>query len=766
MIRRDLARIQECWHIHAQLSQIKQLTMSWTPTIKSFDLGDGRSITLETGRLARQADGSILLRMGKAALLCTVVSAHEPRENASFFPLSVDYQEKFFSNGRIPGSFQRREGRLNDDEILISRLVDRALRPLFPDDYYNDTQVIINIFSFDPEVKTDALAGLAASAALSVSDIPFAGPIAECRVARIDGEFIVNPRTSDLERADLEVIVGATEKDVTMVEGEADQCSEEDLVEAIKVGHEAIKRMCQLQNEMAAEIGKPKREIVAFQENEEMLAKVEDFASDRILEIARGALPKHVRKERLSEVKADFMETLGEEPDADDVAFAKRYLKKVEKKVIRNMILDEQIRLDGRRLDEVRPLHIEVDLFDSPHGCSLFSRGETQAIASVTMGVKSDAQLIDRPTGVTFNKFMLHYTFPPYCTGEVKPIRGVSRREVGHGNLAMRSLKQVMPSEEDNPYTIRVTSDVLESNGSSSMATVCSGSLALMDAGIPIKGAVSGIAMGMISDGSRVAVLTDILGDEDHLGDMDFKVTGTAEGICAVQMDIKVDGLPYEVLRAALQQANRGRLHILEQMNEVIDAPRTEPKSHAPRIERLVVPLEYVGMIIGPGGKHIQELQRETETNINIEEIDSKTAEVLVYSNDADNMKKCVDYLRLLTSEPEIGEVYEGTVTSIKEFGAFVEILPKKEGLLHISEISWSRLPSMEGIFEPGDKVKVKLLNIENGKFKLSRKVLLEKPEGYVERPPRPPRDRNDRRGGGRRDDRRGGGRYDDRNRR
>ena len=728
--------------------------MSWQVFSKSIDLGDGKIITIETGKMARQADGAVLIRQGDTALLATVVSAKELRDGVSFFPLSVDYQEKFASAGRIPGGFLRREGRLSTHEILISRLVDRTLRPLFPDHYRFDTQVMLSLISQDANIMPDALTGLAASAALSISDIPFAGPISEVRVAFVNGEYIVNPYNSEMENAKLDIIIGATEANIMMVEGEATECSEEELVEAIKIGHEAIKVHCRVQNELREMCGKPKREIEEPLEDEEIKDLVKKFAAERILEIARGGLEKHERKEGFDAIKKELVESFGEEPDEEKLGLAKDYFKKLEKEVIREMMLGEKRRLDGRKFDEVRPLNIEIDLFAAPHGCSLFCRGETQALATVTLGTKRDEQMIDKASGLEFSKFLLHYNFPAFSTGETRPNRGPGRREIGHGNLAERSLRQVMPLDDDNPYTVRIVSDILESNGSSSMATVCAGSLALMDAGVPTSGGVSGIAMGLISDGERVAVLSDILGDEDHLGDMDFKVTGTQNGICAVQMDIKVDGLPYEVLINALKQAKEGRLHILNEMNGVIDAPRPEPKPHAPRIEQLTISKEYIGAVIGPGGKIIQELQEVTQTVINIEEVDGKGI-VTIASENKENIEAAKAKIRAITAEPEVGEVYEAIVKTVMPYGAFVEFIPGKEGLLHISEISWKRLESMDDVFNVGDKVKVKLLGIDSrsGKFKLSRKVLLDNPYGDGDRG-------GDRRGGDRRGgDRRGGNR-------
>ncbi len=713
--------------------------MNWQTVTKTIDLGDGKVISIETGKMARQADGAILLRMGKLALLATVVSSKEVREGQGFFPLSVDYQERFASTGRIPGSFQRREGRLGDHEILISRLVDRTIRPLFPDGYLNETQVIVTMLSADENIESDALAGFAASAALTISDIPFDGPISEVRVVRKEGAFIVNPYKEELEGVDMDIIMGATEENVMMVEGEMSECSEEDLVEAIKVGHEVIKQMCQVQNELRAEAGKEKREVIPVEIDEALMQQIADLAKEKIYEVAKSGSEKHERKEKFKaieeEVVAHFEAQVeeGEEMDKALKSNVKEYFHKLEKKVIRTMILDEQVRLDGRALDEVRALNLEVDVVPSPHGCSLFCRGETQAFATVTLGSKLDEKLVDKASGLSKDRFLLHYNFLPFSTGEAKFLRSPGRREIGHGNLAMRSLKMVLPPDEENPYTIRIVSDILESNGSSSMATVCSGSMALMDAGVPIRTGVSGIAMGMISDGEKVAVLTDILGDEDHLGDMDFKVTGTKDGICAVQMDIKVDGLPYEVLTAALHQANAGRNHILNQMNEVIAEPREELKPHAPRIEMIHIGKEYIGAVIGTGGKVIQEIQKETNSTINIEEPESgDQATVTIYATDKDSIEKAKNWIKGIVAEPEVGEVYEAVVKSVMPYGAFVEFMPGKQGLLHISEISWKRLESMDDVLSEGEKVKVKLTGVDkrSGKFRLSRKVLMENPYG------------------------------------
>lgn len=713
----------------------------------SFDLGDGRSVTLETGKLARQADGAALVRMGNCILLATVCANKEPREGQDFFPLSVDYQEKFASAGRIPGSFFKREGRLSDYEVLICRLVDRALRPLFPEHYRCDVQVLIYLISSDPEVVPDALACLAASAALAVSDVPIQEIISEVRIARVDGQFVINPARSDLARADMDFIVAATEKNIMMVEGESKECQEEDLVEAIERAHEAIKIQIKAQETLRDLVGaKPKREVSQPYENETLRQQLEAFAAPRILEVAKAGLSKHERTDRLKAIKDEFMAGLPEDISEEDKRVASRYYGDLEWRVIREMILSERIRLDGRSLDQVRPLSMEIDYLPSPHGSALFTRGETQSLTTVTLGTPDDELLLENAATSQYSKFILHYNFPPFSTGEVKPMRGPGRREVGHGNLAMRSLKQILPGS-DYPYTVRVVSDILESNGSSSMATVCAGSLALMDAGVPVQKHVSGVAMGLISgEQGNYAILTDILGDEDHLGDMDFKVTGTRDGICGVQMDIKVDGLNMDVMREALQQARRGRLHIVEAMYAVMPEHRPEPKPHAPRMEKLIIARDYIGAVIGPGGKVVQEIQRVTGANVNIEEVDDH-GEVSVFSANRESLMQAVEWIKGLVAEPEVGETYESTVKSIMPYGAFVEFLPGKQGLLHISEVSWKRLENLDGVMKEGDKIKVKLTGTDpkTGKFKLSRKVLMPKPEGYVAPPEHPRGERSDR---------------------
>ena len=697
----------------------------------SFQLPNGAEVTIETGKLARQADGAVTVRQGNCIILATVVANKEPKAGQSFFPLSVDYQEKFASAGRIPGSFFKREARLNDYEILTSRLVDRALRPLFPEDYLCDVQVLITLISSDKEVMPDALTCLAASAALAVSDIPIKEIISEVRVGKINGEFIVNPTRTELENADMDFIVAATDKNLMMVEGESKECSEEDLVKVLEIAHNAIRVQIAAQQQLRDKVGiTAKREYTKPYTNEALEQKIISLAKDKMYAIAKSASSKHERSEAFKALASEVKEALGELEEAD-AALVGKYFDDLQYYVVRDMILDDKVRLDGRALDIVRPLSMEVNLLPTPHGSALFTRGETQSLTTVTLGTPLDELLVESAAKSDYSKFILHYNFPPFSTGEVKMMRGPGRREVGHGNLAMRSLKQMMPGNE-YPYTVRVVSDILESNGSSSMATVCAGTLALMDAGVPFKKHVSGVAMGLITrakDG-KYAILTDILGDEDHLGDMDFKVTGTKDGICGVQMDIKIDGLSMEVMREALEQAKKGRLHILEAMENCIAAAKPEVKPHAPRMEKLIIEKEYIGAVIGPGGKVIQEIQKETGTTINIEEVGNK-GEVSIFSPEKEGLVKAVEWVKGIVAVPQVGEVYDSTVKSIKEFGAFVEFLPKKEGLLHISEISWKRLESMDGIFKEGDKVKVKLLDIDQrtGKFKLSRKALMPKPE-------------------------------------
>lgn len=702
------------------------------PIATSFHLPDGREVIIETGKLGTQSDGSVVVRVGNTMLFATTVSEKKPREGQSFFPLSVDYQEKFAAAGRIPGNFFRRETKLSDYEVLISRLVDRAIRPLFPDHYMNETQVIINLISAEKHVKPDAYAALAASAALSVSDIPFLGPISEVRVARIDGEFRINPDRPDLDRADLDLIVAATMDNIMMVEGEADECQEADMIEALKIAHEAIKVQCQAQLELAQKVGGKalqKREVPAPVEDEELKKRVEALARQPIYEVARGGFDKQTRKARFDEIKEQLVATLTEEKGEDYMETAKplleAYYDKLKKEVVRRMILDEGIRLDGRKLDEIRPIWCEVDYLPSAHGSSIFTRGETQSLTSLTLGTKQDEAMIDNAQELYYDKFILHYNFPGYSVGEVKPQRAPGRREVGHANLAGRSLRKVLPP--DSPYTIRIVSDILESNGSSSMATVCAGSLALMDGGVQIKAPVSGIAMGLITDGEKFAILSDILGDEDALGDMDFKVTGTEKGITGCQMDIKVDGLPYEILEKALEQARAGRLHILNEMKKTIAAPREDYKPHAPRIVQIFIDKSYIGAVIGPGGKVVQEIQSETGTVISIEEVEDKGV-VSIASSNKESIERALERIRRITFTPTVGDVYNAKVKSVMPYGAFVEFYGKS-GLLHVSEMSNQRIENVEDFIKEGDDVTVKLIEIDQktGKYRLSAKAINEK---------------------------------------
>lgn len=699
---------------------------------KSIELSDGRSITIETGKLARQADGSVIIRLGKTMMLATVVSAKDAKEDVDFMPLSVDYQEKYAAGGRFPGGFLKREARPSDYEVLVSRLVDRALRPLFPDDYHAETFVTITLISAEKDTPPDALAGLAASAAIAVSDIPFNGPISEVRVARVDGQLVINPSFAQIEKADIDMMVGATYDNILMVEGEMAEVSEAEMLEAIKFAHEEIKKHCVVQMELAKELGIVKRNYCHEKNDDELRVQVKEFCYDKVYNVAKSMLSKHERGDAFAAIKEEFMQSLPEEDRVAKASLVGRYYHDVEKYAMRNMILDEGIRLDGRKTDQIRPIECEVDFLPSSHGSALFTRGETQSLTSITLGTKLDEKIIDGVLNRGTEKFVLHYNFPPFSTGEARPYRGVGRREIGHGNLAHRALKKMVPIGEENPYTIRVVSDILESNGSSSMATVCAGTLALMDAGIQIKKPVSGIAMGLISEpkGTRFAILSDILGDEDHLGDMDFKVTGTKDGITATQMDIKVDGLPYEVLFKALNQAREGRLHILGKMTAVIAQPNSDLKPHAPRIEQFSIARDMIGAVIGPGGKIIQEIQRTTGATINIEEVNNHGV-VTVFADNIDARNAAVKWIKGIAVSPEEGEVYTGKVKSILPFGAFVEIVPGKDGLLHISEIDWKRVEKVEDVLKEGDMVEVKLIEIDKktGKLKLSRKVLLPKPE-------------------------------------
>ncbi len=707
------------------------------PTTTSFNLPDGREVIIETGKLAAQADGSVVVRVGKTMLLATVVAAKKVREGQDFFPLSVDYQEKFASAGRIPGNFFRRESKLSDYEVLTSRLVDRAIRPLFPDGFMEDTQVILNLMSGDKDELPDAYAALAASSALTLSEIPWQGPISEVRVARINGEFHINPSKSSAKAADINLIVAADLKNIMMVEGEANECDEKDLVEAIRIAHEAIKVQCQVQLDLAQKVGGKaleKRGFDAPVENEEIKNFVASYAKDKIYEISKSFFEKQIRKSKFDEIKegikTQLTEDKGEEFVGENEKLIGKYFDDVKKKVVRHMVLDDQVRLDGRKYNEIRPIWTEIDYLPSPHGSAIFTRGETQALTTVTLGTKLDEMMIDNALEQYYEKFILHYNFPPYSTGETKPLRAPGRREVGHANLAGRSLKQVMP--EGFPYTVRLVSDILESNGSSSMATVCAGSLALMDAGVPTKAAVSGIAMGMIAEGGKAAILSDILGDEDALGDMDFKVTGTAKGICGCQMDIKIDGLSYELLEQALMQAKEGRLHILSKMAESMAEPRPDMKPHAPRIVELIIDKSFIGAVIGPGGKIIQEIQSTTGTIINISEV-GEHGIVNVASPDKNSIDKAVARIKEITFTPSVGDVYEAVVKTVMPYGVFVDF-QGKSGLLHVTEMSHSRIDNVEDVFSEGDPVKVKLIGIDNktGKFRLSRKALMPKADGTM----------------------------------
>ena len=695
-------------------------------------MSDGRTITIETGKLAKQADGSVMVRMGNTMLLATVCSAKDAVPGTDFMPLSVDYKEKFASNGRFPGGFTRREGRLDDYEILISRLVDRALRPLFPSDYHAETVVNVTMYSADGIDMPDALAGLAASAALSVSDVPFEGPISEVRVARIDGQFVVDPTFEQLEKADMDIMVAATLDNIMMVEGEMNEVGENDLLEALKVAHEAIKIHCQAQLELMQEVGKAKRVYCHEENDDELKEKVRKECYDKAYQMAASSCAdKHKREEGFKAIVDEFKAQFSEEELETKGALIDKYYHDVEKEAMRRCVLDEGKRLDGRKLNEIRPIWCEVGYLPGPHGSAIFTRGETQSLSTVTLGTKQDEKIVDEALIQGHDRFLLHYNFPPFSTGEARTVRGVGRREVGHGHLAWRALKRMIP--EGYPYVVRVVSDILESNGSSSMATVCAGCLALMDAGVPIKKPVAGVAMGLISEnkGTNYAVLSDILGDEDHLGDMDFKVTGTKDGITATQMDIKVDGLSYEILAKALAQAKEGRLHILGKITDTLAEPRADLKPHAPRIEVMEIPKEFIGAVIGPGGKIIQGIQAETGATISIEEVDD-CGRVEIAATNKEALDGAKAKIKAIVAIPEVGEVYSSTVKSIMPYGAFVEFMPGKEGLLHISEIEWKRFESMEDTgLKEGDTIDVKLLDIDQktGKFKLSHKVLIPKPE-------------------------------------
>ncbi|MEE0978706.1 MAG: polyribonucleotide nucleotidyltransferase [Muribaculaceae bacterium] len=726
------------------------------PIKKTITLADGREITLETGKLAKQADGAVELRMGGTMLLATVVSAKEAGEGVDFMPLQVEYKEKFSSAGRFPGGFLKREGRASDYEILTARLVDRVLRPLFPDNYHADTFVNITMYSSDGVDMPDALAGLAASAAIAVSDIPFNGPISEVRVARVNGEFVINPTFEQLEKADMELMVGATYDNIMMVEGEMNEVSEAELLAALKAAHEAIREQCKAQMELAEAVGATVKREYCHETNDEDLRKdVHDKCYDKAYAVAKaGSADKHWRQDSFDAICKEYIESLPEEERDEKTPLVKRYYHDVEKEAVRRCILDEGIRLDGRKTTDIRPIWCEVDYIPGPHGSAVFTRGETQSLSTVTLGTKLDEKILDDVLNQGRERFLLHYNFPPFSTGEAKPVRGVGRREIGHGNLAHRAIKRMFP--DDFPYVCRVVSDILESNGSSSMATVCAGTLALLDAGVKMKRPVSGIAMGLITDteSSKYAILSDILGDEDHLGDMDFKVTGTRQGITATQMDIKCDGLSYEILERALNQARDGRLHILDIIEQTIPAPREDYKPHVPRIVTMPIPKDLIGAVIGPGGKIIQGIQEESGATVSIDEID-EGGYIEIAATSKESMDKAVALINAIVELPEEGKTYTGTVRSILDFGAFVEFMPHRDGLLHISEISWDRIPDMEssGIKE-GDTLEVKLIEIDkkSGKYRLSMRALMPKPEGYVERERQPRENRGDR--GPRRSDR------------
>ena len=721
---------------------------------KKIELSDGRIIEIETGKLAKQADGAVVVKMGGTMLLATVTAAKDAKDDVDFMPLQVDYKEKFYAAGRFPGGFMKREGKATDAEILTARLVDRALRPLFPEDFHAEVYVQVNLISAEKDIQPDALAGLAASAALAVSDIPFGGPISEVRVVRIDGQFKINPNFSEMENADMDLMVAATYDNIMMVEGEMKEVSEADMLEAIKFAHEEIKKHCKVQMELTEECGKTVKRTYCHEVNDEELKKaVEAFCYDKCYAVAKSGQDKHARSDAFDAIKEEFMQTIPEEEREDKQMMVDRYYHAVEKAAMRNLILDEGQRLDGRKTNEVRPIWCEVGYLPCAHGSAIFTRGETQSLATVTLGTKMDMKELDEVLVQGTSQFVLHYNFPPFATGEAKAQRGVGRREIGHGNLAWRALKPVVPMAPENPYAIRVVSDILESNGSSSMASVCGGCLALMDAGVKISKPVAGVAMGLITDAEkpndRYAILTDILGDEDHLGDMDFKVTGTKDGITATQMDIKVDGLSYEVLAKALEQARQGRMHIMGEMLKTISEPREDYKPFVPRIIQIRVPGEFIGAIIGKGGEVIQKIQRETGTVVTItEEQNNGVSEgvVDIFGDNKEAMDKALAWINGICAVPEVGATYHGKVVSILEFGAFVEILPGKEGLLHISELDWKKTDKVEDVLSVGDEVDVKLLEIDakTGKMRLSRRALLEKPEGYVE-PERKPRSSSDK---------------------
>ena len=730
---------------------------------KKIELSDGRVIEIETGKLAKQADGSAVIKMGGTMLLATVCAAKEVKEGTDFMPLTVDYKEKFYAAGRFPGGFMKREGKSSDYEILISRLIDRPIRPLWPSDYHLETFVNVTLISADKDTQPDALAGLAASCALAASDLPFEGPISEVRVCRIDGQFVINPGFEDMKRSDIELMVAATEENIMMVEGEMKEVSEHDMLEAIKFAHEEIKKHCRVQKELIKELGNDvKRDYPHDEEDEDLRKAVHEFCYDECYALAKSAKPKHEREDGFAQIKEEFLATLSEEDQEAKAAMVARYYGDEEKAAMRNMILDEGIRLDGRSSTQVRPIWCEVGYLPCAHGSAIFTRGETQSLATVTLGTKLDMKEMDEVLVQDDQQIVLHYNFPPFATGEARPQRGVGRREIGHGNLALRALKPVIPTMPENPYAVRIVSDILESNGSSSMASVCGGCLALMDAGVKIKKPVAGVAMGLITDkdrpNERYAILTDILGDEDHLGDMDFKVTGTADGITATQMDIKVDGLSYDVLAKALEQARQGRLHIMGEMMKTISEPREDYKPFVPRIKQIEIESDFIGAVIGKGGETIQKIQKETGTTITItEDTERHKGIVDIFSADRDALDKALAWIEGICAVPEVGAVYHGKVVSILDFGAFVEILPGKEGLLHVSEIAWEKTENVADVLKVGDEVDVKLLEIDekSGKMRLSMRALQEKPEGYVEPERRPRGPRDDRKGDRRPNDRR-----------
>ena len=731
------------------------------PVTKLIDLGDGRTIKIETGKLAKQADGAVTVTMGNTVLLATVCAAKDAAPDVDFMPLQVDYKEKFSAVGRFPGGFTRREGKSSDYEILVSRLIDRALRPLFPSDFHAEVFVNVVLFSAGEDDMPDALAGLAASAALAVSDIPFEGPISEVRIARIDGQWCVNPSASELKKADIDMMVAATLDNIMMVEGEMDEVSEAEMLEAIRQAHEAIKKQCQAQLELSEAVGKTVKRTYCHETNDDELRRdVHDKCYQKAYDIATSGTGKQERTEAFDALVEEYKATFSDEDLAEKEVMINRYYHDVEKEAMRRAILDEGKRLDGRKTNEIRPIWIETSCLPMPHGSAIFTRGETQSLSTVTLGTKDDEKLVDDPLNHDKERFLLHYNFPPFSTGEAKAWRAVGRREIGHGNLALRALKRMIP--DNYPYVVRVMSDILESNGSSSMATVCAGTLALMDAGVPIKRPVSGIAMGLISEnkGQNYAILSDILGDEDHLGDMDFKVTGTEKGITATQMDIKVDGLSYEILENALAQAREGRMYILGKIKEALPAPRADMKSNAPRLEIFNVPKEFIGAIIGPGGKIIQGIQEKSGANVSIEEIEGE-GRVEVSSSDKAALDKALSMIRAIVAVPEVGEVYDAKVTSVMPYGLFVEFMPGKDGLLHISEIDWRRFEKIEDTgLQEGDSIRVQLLEIDpkTGKYRLSHRSLLPKPEGWTE-PERPARRPRNGRDGERHGDRRQGGR-------